>query len=125
MVASRRTIADDTHDRLDRSAEALRRHCQSSSGMAQEVDGLTARMQELWRDIRQMMSRTRQLQVGRDRRDRLTRREEQRHRSLQQEVMEADTLLVQAVEQFQRAQTEFQILDEITGRLQSLRDRLY
>ncbi|KAL0919029.1 hypothetical protein M5K25_011096 [Dendrobium thyrsiflorum] len=125
MVASRRTIADDTHDRLDRSAEALRRHRQSSSGMAQEVDGLTVRMQELWRDIRQMMSRTRQLQVGRDRRDRLTRREEQRHRSLQQEVMEADTLLVQAVEQFQRAQTEFQILDEITGRLQSLRDRLY
>ncbi|KAL0911749.1 hypothetical protein M5K25_019910 [Dendrobium thyrsiflorum] len=125
MVASRRTIADDTHDRLDRSAEALRRHRQSSSGMAQEVDGLTARMQELWRDIRQMMSRTRHLQVGRDRRDRLTRREEQRHRSLQQEVMEADTLLVQAVEQFQRAQTEFQILDEITGRLQSLRDRLY
>ncbi|KAL0924698.1 hypothetical protein M5K25_005549 [Dendrobium thyrsiflorum] len=125
MVASRRTIADDTHDRLDRSAEALRRHRQSSSGMAQEVDGLTARMQELWRDIRQMMSRTRHLQVGRDRRDCLTRREEQRHRSLQQEVMEADTLLVQAVEQFQRAQTEFQILDEITGRLQSLRDRLY
>ncbi|KAL0925857.1 hypothetical protein M5K25_004228 [Dendrobium thyrsiflorum] len=83
MVASRRTIADDTHDRLDRSAEALRRHRQSSSGMAQEVDGLTARMQELWRDIRQMMSRTRHLQVGRDRRDRLTRREEQRHRSLQ------------------------------------------
>ncbi|KAL0909760.1 hypothetical protein M5K25_020657 [Dendrobium thyrsiflorum] len=125
MVASRRTIADDTHDRLDRSAEALRRHRQSSSGMAQEVDGLTARMQELWRDIRQMMSRTRHLQVGRDRRDRLTRREEQRHRSLQQEVMEADSLLVQAVEQFQRAQTEFQTLDEITGRLQSLRDRLY
>ncbi|KAL0924902.1 hypothetical protein M5K25_005762 [Dendrobium thyrsiflorum] len=100
MVASRRTIADDTHDRLDCSAEALRRHHQSSSGMAQEVDGLTARMQELWRDIRQMMSRTRHLQVGRDRRDRLTRREEQRHRSLQQEVMEADSLLVQAVEQF-------------------------
>ncbi|KAL0915124.1 hypothetical protein M5K25_015523 [Dendrobium thyrsiflorum] len=125
MVASRRTIADDTHDRLDRSAEALRRHRQSSSGMAQEVDGLTARMQELWRDIRQMMSRTRHLQVGRDRRDRLTRREEQRHRSLQQEVMEADSLLVQAVEQFQRAQTEFQTLDEVTGRLQSLRDRLY
>ncbi|KAL0924875.1 hypothetical protein M5K25_005733 [Dendrobium thyrsiflorum] len=47
MVASRRTIADDTHDRLDRSAEALRRHRLSSSGMAQEVDGLTARMQEL------------------------------------------------------------------------------
>ncbi|KAL0907039.1 hypothetical protein M5K25_025577 [Dendrobium thyrsiflorum] len=125
MVASRRTIADDTHDRLDRSAEALRRHRQSSSGMAQEVDGLTARMQELWRDIRQMMSRTRHLQVGRDRRDRLTRREEQRHRSLQQEVMEADSLLVRAVEQFQRAQTEFQTLDEVTGRLQSLRDRLY
>ncbi|KAL0913167.1 hypothetical protein M5K25_016606 [Dendrobium thyrsiflorum] len=125
MVASRRTIADDTHDRLDRSAEALRRHRQSSSGMAQEVDGLTARMQELWRDIRQMMSRTRHLQVGRDRRDRLTRREEQRHRSLQQEVMEADSLLVQAAEQFQRAQTEFQTLDEVTGRPQSLRDRLY
>ncbi|KAL0925308.1 hypothetical protein M5K25_003629 [Dendrobium thyrsiflorum] len=125
MVASRRTIADDTQDRLDRSTEALRRHRQSSSGMAQEVDGLTSRMQELWRDIRHMMYRTRHLQVGRDRRDCLTRREEQRHRSLQQEVMEADSLLVQAVEQFQRAQTEFQTLDEITGRLQSLRDRLY
>ncbi|KAL0903462.1 hypothetical protein M5K25_027846 [Dendrobium thyrsiflorum] len=125
MVASRRMITDDTHDRLDCSAEALRRHRRSSSGMTQEVDGLTARMQELWRDIRQMMSRTHQLQVGRDRRDRLTRREEQRHRSLQQEMMEADTLLVQAVEQFQRAQTEFQILDDVTGRLQSLRDRLY
>ncbi|KAL0910236.1 hypothetical protein M5K25_021196 [Dendrobium thyrsiflorum] len=34
MVASRRTTADDTHDRLNRSVEALRRHCQSSSGMA-------------------------------------------------------------------------------------------
>ncbi|KAL0928552.1 hypothetical protein M5K25_000445 [Dendrobium thyrsiflorum] len=114
MVASRRTIADDTHNCLDRSAEALRRHHQSSSGMAQEVDELTVQMQELWRDIRQMMSRTRHLHVGCERRDRLTRREEQRHRSLQQEMMEADSLLVQAVEQFQRAQTEFQTLDEVT-----------
>ncbi|KAL0919501.1 hypothetical protein M5K25_011596 [Dendrobium thyrsiflorum] len=100
MVASRRAISDDTNDRLDRSAEALRRHRQSSSGMAQEVDGLTAWMQELWRDIRQMMSRIHHLQ----------------------EMIEADSLLAWAVEQFQRAQSEFQTLNEVTGRLQSLRD---
>ncbi|XP_020680547.1 TPR repeat-containing thioredoxin TDX isoform X1 [Dendrobium catenatum] len=125
IVSSRKARDDDIHDRLDYSEEALRRHCQSSSDMTQELDGRTTHMLDLFRDIRQEMSRLLHIREERDRLDHLIRMEEQRHRSLQQEMMEADSLLAQAMEQFQTAQSEFQTLAEVTDRLEGLKARLF
>ncbi|KAL0921484.1 hypothetical protein M5K25_008561 [Dendrobium thyrsiflorum] len=50
-VTRRREAADDTHDRFDSSAVALRRHRESSSRMDTEVSELTTRVRSLWRDI--------------------------------------------------------------------------
>ncbi|KAL0903221.1 hypothetical protein M5K25_027581 [Dendrobium thyrsiflorum] len=39
-------------DEFDRSIEALRRHRESSSSMDSEIEGLTSRVKDLWRDIK-------------------------------------------------------------------------
>ncbi|PKU87357.1 hypothetical protein MA16_Dca008453 [Dendrobium catenatum] len=90
-----------------------------------EVDRLTTRLKDLWRDFRQAMSRRLHVQERHSRRNRLIKKEEQHHRSLQQEVLEADSSLARAVEKFQIAQSEFQILARITNRLEKLRARLF
>lgn len=84
---------------------------------------MTTRMQSLWRDIRQTMSQRFHLGQGRDRRERLTRREEQRYQALHQEMVAAESALTRAQEEFQTAQSEFQTLDEITGHI--FKSRLY
>ncbi|KAL0911146.1 hypothetical protein M5K25_019262 [Dendrobium thyrsiflorum] len=124
-VTRRREVADDTHDRFDNSAVALRRHRESSSRMETEVSELTTRVRSLWRDIKEVMSKKTDVEERRGRRDRLTSREEQRYLALQQEMVAADSSLTQAVEELQAAQLEFQTLDEVTVQLESLQARLY
>ncbi|KAL0903857.1 hypothetical protein M5K25_025911 [Dendrobium thyrsiflorum] len=124
-VTRRREAADDTHDRFDSSAVALRRHQESSSRMETEVSELTTRVRSLWRDIKEVMSKKTDVEERRGRRDRLTSREEQRYLALQQEMVVADSSLTQAVEELQAAQLEFQTLDEVTVQLESLQARLY
>ncbi|KAL0924035.1 hypothetical protein M5K25_004837 [Dendrobium thyrsiflorum] len=124
-VTRRREAADDTHDRFDSSAVALRRHRESSSRMETEVSELTTRVRSLWRDIKEVMSKKTDVEERRGRRDRLTSREEQRYLALQQEMVAADSSLTQAVEELQAAQLEFQTLDEVTVQLESLQARLY
>ncbi|KAI0519473.1 hypothetical protein KFK09_006921 [Dendrobium nobile] len=125
MVVSCRARADGAHDLHDRSVEILRRHRQSTSDMTREEDGVTTRMWNMWRDITQAMSQSLHIQDRRRRGDRLIRREEQRQRALQQEMLDADASLARAVEQFQVAQSEFQTLATITDRLEKLRARLF
>ncbi|KAL0911143.1 hypothetical protein M5K25_019259 [Dendrobium thyrsiflorum] len=124
-VTRRREAADDTHDRFDSSAVALRRHRESSSRMETEVSELTTRVRSLCRDIKEVISKKTDVEERRGRRDRLTSREEQRYLALQQEMVAADSSLTQAVEELQTAQLEFQTLDEITVQLESLQARLY
>ncbi|KAL0929035.1 hypothetical protein M5K25_000975 [Dendrobium thyrsiflorum] len=124
-VTRRREAADDTHDRFDSSAVALRRHRESTSRMDTEVSELTTRVRSLWRDIKEVMSKKTDVEERRGRRGRLTSREEQRYLALQQEMVAADSSLTQAVEELQTAQLEFQTLDEITVQLESLQARLY
>ncbi|KAL0929033.1 hypothetical protein M5K25_000973 [Dendrobium thyrsiflorum] len=113
-VTRRREAADDTHDRFDSSAVALRRHRESSSRIDTEVSELTTRVRSLWRDIKEVMSKKTDVEERRGRRDRLTSREEQRYLALQQEMVAADSSLTHAVEKLQAAQLEFQTLDEVT-----------
>ncbi|KAL0905891.1 hypothetical protein M5K25_024339 [Dendrobium thyrsiflorum] len=82
-VTRRREEADDTHDRFDSSAVALRRHRESSSRMDTEVSELTTRVRSLWRDIKEVMSKKIDVEERHGRRDRLTSREEQRYLALQ------------------------------------------
>ncbi|KAL0909712.1 hypothetical protein M5K25_020603 [Dendrobium thyrsiflorum] len=82
-VTRRREAADDTHDRFDSSAVALRRHRESSSRMETEVSELTTRVRSLWRDIKEVMSKKTDVEERRGRRDRLTSREEQHYLALQ------------------------------------------
>ncbi|KAL0922687.1 hypothetical protein M5K25_006694 [Dendrobium thyrsiflorum] len=124
-VTRRREAADDTHDRFDSSAVALRRHRESTSRMDTEVSELTTRVRSLWRDIKEVMSKKTDVEERRGRRGRLTSREEQRYLALQQEMVAADSSLTQAVEELQTALLEFQTLDEITVQLESLQARLY
>ncbi|KAL0927904.1 hypothetical protein M5K25_002127 [Dendrobium thyrsiflorum] len=81
-VPRRREAADDTHDRFDSSAVALRRHRESSSRMDTEVSELTTRVRSLWSDIKEVMSKKTDVEERRGRRDRLTSREEQRYLTL-------------------------------------------
>ncbi|KAL0910374.1 hypothetical protein M5K25_021350 [Dendrobium thyrsiflorum] len=82
-VTRRREAADDTHDRFDSSAVALRRHRESTSRMDTEVSELTTRVRSLWRDIKEVMSKKTDVEERRGRRGRLTSREEQRYLALQ------------------------------------------
>ncbi|KAL0924068.1 hypothetical protein M5K25_004873 [Dendrobium thyrsiflorum] len=75
-VTRRREAADDTHDRFDSSAMALRRHRESSSRMDIEVSELTIHVRSLWRDIKEVMSKKTNTEERRGQRDRLTSREE-------------------------------------------------
>ncbi|PKU59153.1 hypothetical protein MA16_Dca026972 [Dendrobium catenatum] len=92
--------------------------------MTQEFDRLTTRLQNIWRDAKQVISQRLHLREGSDRRDRLTRREEQRHQALHQEMVAADSSLTRAVEELQTAQLEFQALAEVTEKIESLQARI-
>ncbi|KAL0918144.1 hypothetical protein M5K25_010135 [Dendrobium thyrsiflorum] len=74
-VTRRWEATDDTHDRFDSSAEALRRNQESSSGMDTEVSELMTHVRSLWRDIKEVMSKKFDIEERRSRRDCLTRRE--------------------------------------------------
>ncbi|KAH0467644.1 hypothetical protein IEQ34_002677 [Dendrobium chrysotoxum] len=59
-----RAAVNVARDEFDRSTEALRRQRESSSSMASEIEGLTSRVRDLWRDIKGVMSRKSDLQEG-------------------------------------------------------------
>ncbi|KAH0449467.1 hypothetical protein IEQ34_020159 [Dendrobium chrysotoxum] len=119
-----RAAANVARDEFDRSTEALRRHRESSSSMASEIEGLTSRVRDLWRDIKGVMSRKSDLQEGHDRRERLIRREEQRNQMLHQALQAAETALTRATEELHTAETEYQVLAEVSSQLGDLRARL-
>ncbi|KAL0924898.1 hypothetical protein M5K25_005758 [Dendrobium thyrsiflorum] len=111
-------------DEFDRSTEALRRHREGLSSMAGEIEGLASRVKDLWRDIKGVMSRKSDLQEGHGRRERLIRREQQRNQMLQQSLQAAETALTRALEELHTAETEYQVLAEVTSQLGDLRARL-
>ncbi|PKU61113.1 hypothetical protein MA16_Dca028539 [Dendrobium catenatum] len=123
-VDRRQAAVNLAQDEFDRSTEALRRHRESSSSMAGDIEGLTSRMMGLWKDIKEVMSRKTDLQEGHGRRERLIRREEQRNQMLCQTLQAAKTALTRATEELHTATTEYQILAEITSKLGDLRARL-
>ncbi|KAL0927759.1 hypothetical protein M5K25_001967 [Dendrobium thyrsiflorum] len=101
-------------DEFDRSTEALRRHREGLSSMANEIEGLTSRVKDLWRDIKGVMSCKSDLQEGHGRRERLIRREQQHNQMLQQSLQAAETALTRALEELHTAETEYQVLAERT-----------
>ncbi|KAL0907675.1 hypothetical protein M5K25_022099 [Dendrobium thyrsiflorum] len=111
-------------DEFDRSTEALRRHQESSSSMASEIEGLASRVRDLWRDIKGVKSHKSDLQEGHNRRERLLQREQQRNQMLLQALQAAETTLSRAVEELHTAETEYQILAEVVSQLGDLRARL-
>ncbi|KAL0916929.1 hypothetical protein M5K25_014483 [Dendrobium thyrsiflorum] len=123
-ITRRQAAADVAHEQFDRSTKALRRHRQSSSSMSSEIEGLSARLNDLWRDIKGVMSKLSDLLEKRDQCDRLIRREQQRYQTLHQEMVVADTALAQAVEELQTAEAEYRTQTEVAAQLRDLQARL-
>ncbi|KAL0905454.1 hypothetical protein M5K25_023876 [Dendrobium thyrsiflorum] len=119
-VVGHRAAVDVAHDQFNKSIEALKRHCQSSSSMAGEIERLTSRVKDLWRDIKQVMSQKSDLQEGHDRRDRLIKREQLRNEMLHQALLAAKTALTQAVKELHAVEVEYQTLVEIVSQLGDL-----
>ncbi|KAL0911696.1 hypothetical protein M5K25_019854 [Dendrobium thyrsiflorum] len=123
-VRIRREAADAAHDKFTKSADAMRRYNQRSASTSAEVDKLSSKIKNLWREIRDSMSCKVDLQAELEGQTRIIERERNRYQICHRALQDAEAALTQASEELHVAETEYQTLAEIMSQLQDLQSRL-
>ncbi|KAL0918563.1 hypothetical protein M5K25_010577 [Dendrobium thyrsiflorum] len=123
-VRIRREAADAAHDKFTKSADSMRRYNQRSASTSAEVDKLSSKIKNLWREIRDSMSCKVDLQAELEGQTRIIERERNRYQICHRALQDAEAALTQASEELHVAETEYQTLAEVMSQLQDLQSRL-
>lgn len=124
-VKIRQDVTELAHGEFERSLEAMRRHQQRSIDIGSEIDSLTVRLKDLWREFTSLLSRRTDLQVVQDRQARAMETVQRRYQIKHRAIIDTNAALARAVKELQTVETEYQTLATINAQLRDLQSQLF